>query len=410
MSMSSVTASGNSAPTGAIDGIASESGSHPPASGFDALLAAHGDGQGGAAAHVSERDSNNDPSGTHDPATQCDTAGDSQPPAKVDRTTDAETMAAQLAAQAAGTTPSPTDPAPAGNQLDSAAVLDAAASPAGDPSGATAAAGAGAAPDPATAVVDPPAPPATPNLTAILAAATPTDPSAANHVSVEIPPLLGDRTSAHAPGRDPSAPTIAPSLSPVPPDPARLDHARPAPTDTGSVGFAPVNGPTSAPAEAHAAEVAAATAPAPPPPAEQLVSILSPLRTSLNGTYTLRLELKPEELGRVEMRVEMRDGVLHASIHADHESSAQLVRASLNELRDQLAAEGVRTGSLTVSDGALGSSGHDGDARQTAAGASLRSASAEPNLAAADEQLLTNPGGNALPIDSEASSLLDVRV
>ena len=77
--------------------------------------------------------------------------------------------------------------------------------------------------------------------------------------------------------------------------------------------------------------------------------------------YTLRLELKPPEMGRVEMRVEMRDGVLHASIHAEHEGAAQLVRDSLSDLRDRLNAEGVRTGDLTVSDGGVGPGSHDGE-------------------------------------------------
>ena len=121
-------------------------------------------------------------------------------------------------------------------------------------------------------------------------------------------------------------------------------------------------------ADAHAPTVSAgvddgntaAATVTPPPPAEQLVSVLTPLRTTQNGTYTLHLELKPPELGRVEMRVEMRDGVLHASIHAEHESSAQLLRDALGDLRDRLGAEGVHPGELTVSDGAVGSGQRDG--------------------------------------------------
>ena len=84
---------------------------------------------------------------------------------------------------------------------------------------------------------------------------------------------------------------------------------------------------------------------------EQLVSVLTPLRDDADGTYNLRLELKPPELGRVEMRVEMRDGVLHASIHAEHAELGELLRAALGDLRDRLDADGVRTGELTVSDG-----------------------------------------------------------
>ena len=161
-------------------------------------------------------------------------------------------------------------------------------------------------------------------------------------------------------------------------DPART---QPAPAPVTAAPVAPPSGPAAIAVEASANEATATVATtAPPPPAEQLVSVLSPLRTTPNGSYSLRLELKPVELGRVEMRVEMRDGVLHASIHADHESSAQLVRASLGELRDLLAAEGVRTGDLTVSDGALGWSGPDGrDANQTGGGRSSGPAPVAPD-------------------------------
>ena len=369
MSMSSVTPTGTAAPASGLDALASDSGTHPPASGFDMLLAAHEDATSGCSTpHVSERDSNNG---------SPDSSGDATPPpaAKVDHTTDAETLAAQLAGQPAPT-PAPIDPAPApaGDPLDSAAVLEAAAaaaSPAGsDPTDPTARTD--TATDPTTAAADPPTP-APPDLTALLVAVTPTDTPAATAVAVEIPPLLSERpaTPARASERDSSTPTLPPSPppGPAPNDPTRTEHTRTAPTDTGSVGFAPVNGPasTSTPVAAGATETVAA------------------------------------------MRVEMRDGVLHASIHADHESSAQLVRASLNELRDQLAAEGVRTGTLSVSDGALGSSGHDGDARQ-ASGQQSRRGSADPNLATADEPAVPNPGGIPTTIDSDASSLLDVRV
>ena len=68
------------------------------------------------------------------------------------------------------------------------------------------------------------------------------------------------------------------------------------------------------------------------------MSVLTPLRTTSNGTYTLHLELKPPELGRVELRVDMKDGVMHASIHSDHEGSAQLLRDALGDLRDRLDA------------------------------------------------------------------------
>ena len=128
--------------------------------------------------------------------------------------------------------------------------------------------------------------------------------------------------------------------------------------------------------------------------------MLTPLRTTPNGTYTLRLELKPPELGRVEMRVEMKDGVLSASIHADHEGSAQLVRDALSDLRDLLNAGGLQTGELTVSDGGVGSGPHDGTNPGTSTATSgAVTPSDDPPAASATSTL-----------ESESTSLLDVRL
>jgi len=129
--------------------------------------------------------------------------------------------------------------------------------------------------------------------------------------------------------------------------------------------------------------------------------VLAPLRTSPTGSYTLRLELKPPEMGRVEMRVEMRDGVLHASIHADREGAAQLVRDSLGELRDRLNAEGVRTGDLTVSDGGVGPGSRDGEDASGSASSSPTSTNSDDSAIATSVPTTTDP---------DSTSLLDVRV
>ena len=119
----------------------------------------------------------------------------------------------------------------------------------------------------------------------------------------------------------------------------------------------------------------------------------------------MRLELKPPELGRVEMRVEMRDGVLHASIHAEQHSSAQVLRDALNDLRDRLGAEGVHTGELTVSDGSVGS-------RQQASGRAPEPHGARPDGAASERLDPADAAAVAVTPDpdTEATSLLDVRV
>jgi hypothetical protein len=103
------------------------------------------------------------------------------------------------------------------------------------------------------------------------------------------------------------------------------------------------------------------------------------------------------------MRVEMRDGVLHASIHAEQHNSAQVLRDALSDLRERLGSEGVHTGELTVSDGSVGS-------RQPGSGRTPESRGAQLDLPANDSLEPTDPPNLSPPLDPEATSLLDVRV
>jgi flagellar hook-length control protein FliK len=150
---------------------------------------------------------------------------------------------------------------------------------------------------------------------------------------------------------EPVAPTTAPAPAPTITDDrvGRSEHASP-------IAVSAVAG-RDMPAVSRGAEVSAAhtaNAPASAPPAEQLVSVLRPLRTAPDGSYRIRLELRPPELGRVELRVEMRDGVLSASLHTDNEGAATTLQNALGELRARLEATGVRAGSLSVDDGRAG--------------------------------------------------------
>ena len=87
--------------------------------------------------------------------------------------------------------------------------------------------------------------------------------------------------------------------------------------------------------------------------------MLRPLHRGPDGDYQIHIEMRPPELGRVDMRVEMRDGVLHASIHAEHSQTADLVRAALDDLRARLDANGMRSGELTVDARGAGTPGHE---------------------------------------------------
>ena len=91
-----------------------------------------------------------------------------------------------------------------------------------------------------------------------------------------------------------------------------------------------------------------------PAPAEQIVTVLEPLRHEATCTYELVIELQPEELGRVEVRVEMRNGVMHAHLRAEQPAAAQAIRDAVTELRDHLTAFGVQTGAINVDAGGTG--------------------------------------------------------
>jgi hypothetical protein len=229
---------------------------------------------------------------------------------------------------------------------------------------------------------------------------TPTPASAANLTDLIAPDTTVATTT-------PSTPTDAPAL-------ATADHIRLLTASTPARAAANNNSleatsptpPAPAPAANTAIAEAVTTTPAatPPPAAEQVVAVLKPLHAAPNGSYTLHLELKPPELGRIELRVEMRDGVMHASIHSDREGSAQMLRDALSDLRERLDGAGVRSGSLTVSDGGVGARDRD-----------ATFAHGRPGAAGRDD--LPNTGDNPPASDragvdpeTEATSLLDVRV
>ncbi len=127
--------------------------------------------------------------------------------------------------------------------------------------------------------------------------------------------------------------------------------ATPAGAAAASAAHDPRVEPITAPARGAAASAAPPTSPSLP---DQVITVLTPLRARPDGSYELRLELKPPELGRVEVRVEMRDGVLHAHLRAEQPAAAQALRDALGQLRDQLTDNGVSAGTLDVDTGSKG--------------------------------------------------------
>jgi len=234
--------------------------------------------------------------------------------------------------------------------------------------------------------------------------ATPTgtrDASAATAASTAAAPLPANPAppspSPNASATDGTA-TAAPNGATVNAVTVRSDPAPKADNTTPDalVGTAAAGAERAAVPTAATTATPAAAATAPPPPAEQIVAALRPLPRDGQGSYQVHIEMRPPELGRVELRVEMRDGVLHASIHTEHAHTADLVRASLDELRSRLEADGLRSGQLTVDAHGAETSERDGD-----------NAASEP---------VDDPGAtpaetvNPLTAPTTSDSLLDVRL
>jgi flagellar hook-length control protein FliK len=162
-----------------------------------------------------------------------------------------------------------------------------------------------------------------------------------------------------------------------------------------SIATAPVNTTTRVDAVAPTTETAPAAPAELPTPAEQLVAVMRPLQRTADGSYRVRIELRPPELGRVDMRIEVKDGVVHASIHAEHAETAELVRNALDDLRARLDSDGVRAGTLEVNDGRAN------DARREQRG--QRESLDETELVTAPALMTTRP-------QYQSDALLDVRL
>ena len=99
---------------------------------------------------------------------------------------------------------------------------------------------------------------------------------------------------------------------------------------------------------------APAKAPALPPEAQfaelnhpKLIEAIHGHLLPQGGTMTLRLD--PPELGAMNVRVEVRDGVINASFEASNDQTAKLLSHSLGDLKTALEAQGVSVEKLHVS-------------------------------------------------------------
>jgi flagellar hook-length control protein FliK len=88
-----------------------------------------------------------------------------------------------------------------------------------------------------------------------------------------------------------------------------------------------------------------------PPVAEQLASVIAPLKTGEDGSHQLMLALHPKELGTVRIQVQVHKDEVTVHLHADSAETVETLRESLSDLRTELETSGLHAGSLDVQTG-----------------------------------------------------------
>jgi flagellar hook-length control protein FliK len=105
-------------------------------------------------------------------------------------------------------------------------------------------------------------------------------------------------------------------------------------------------------AASPATPVAAATAPsaplAYPTPAQQIAPHVVALGQGPDGTHRMTLHLHPDDLGPVQIRVELLGNTINVALTGDDDSARDLLRGALTDLRRELAAAGLDAGKLDV--------------------------------------------------------------
>ncbi len=76
---------------------------------------------------------------------------------------------------------------------------------------------------------------------------------------------------------------------------------------------------------------------------EQIRSHLNESKfSSSGGTYSLKMVMRPEELGRINLELVMKDGQLSAKFKTDSPASAELLNASVEQLKEMLNEKGIK--------------------------------------------------------------------
>lgn len=184
--------------------------------------------------------------------------------------------------------------------------------------------------------------------------------------TVRPPSSLSAATDAHG---SLAAPSGARASAGAPPSPADVsstpaDSGRAASTgaqdvaSTASATMASASAATSSPASAPASAPSPAGPPPlptpPPTPAQQVVTVLAPLRSSPDGTHELTIGLEPEDLGTVKATVTVSAGQVVVQLGADNDQARDALRQALPLLRNELGGDGSSATVLLSGDGRQG--------------------------------------------------------
>ena len=124
------------------------------------------------------------------------------------------------------------------------------------------------------------------------------------------------------------------------------------------------------PAQPASARAAAPAAPAPAPAATpearfaeaNHATIINSVKTNLlprGGSMQLRLD--PPELGRIQVNVEMRDGVMNATFQTTSDDATRMLSHSLGQLKSSLESQGVTVEKIQVQQTPHNQSAQGGD-------------------------------------------------
>jgi flagellar hook-length control protein FliK len=71
-------------------------------------------------------------------------------------------------------------------------------------------------------------------------------------------------------------------------------------------------------------------------------------RSILRGDRIVRLQLKPPELGRVKINIDIKDNVLKLGMIAEHSSVKELLLSNVHELRGSLVSQGIKLENIDI--------------------------------------------------------------